>query len=418
MMKRFVFLFFGLWTFIPVFAQTEQQKMEADPDLAKGIYYIHSFDKGPETPAPKGYKPFVISHYARHGARYQGGEGDYTRPLEKLREASDAHALNELGESVYSRLSDYYALCKNRHGDLTRLGWKQHRKIAAQMYDGYPEIFKHNPEITASSSLVMRSVMSMVSFCMSLKEKNPRLDITEDATRVLLDASNPSDKSNPNLAPYDTIPTPWTISCRQFRKNRIPEENARAIVARMFRDSVYLQTHVNVTSLASELYNVIIGMDCNESGIRIDDLFTPEELLPYYDVLNSYFFEWASIHRNGYLPILKDMVSRAGEDIRGDRPAVRLRFGHDINLLAVLTLLQVERMGIMPDRPEDICLTWNSWRTPMAATFELVFYRSRKDPRILFKGILNGEEISIQSLTPVSGPYYDYEDLARYVATL
>ena len=36
------------------------------------------------TPAPKGYKPFYISHYGRHGSRYLIGEEDYDYPISIL----------------------------------------------------------------------------------------------------------------------------------------------------------------------------------------------------------------------------------------------------------------------------------------------------------------------------------------------
>lgn len=39
------------------------------------------------TPAPKGYKPFYISHYGRHGSRYLIGDNEYDKPLQILSEA-------------------------------------------------------------------------------------------------------------------------------------------------------------------------------------------------------------------------------------------------------------------------------------------------------------------------------------------
>ena len=43
-----------------------------------------------DTPAPKGYKPFYVSHFGRHGSRFQGSESAYSgvcQTLDKLHEA-------------------------------------------------------------------------------------------------------------------------------------------------------------------------------------------------------------------------------------------------------------------------------------------------------------------------------------------
>ena len=64
-----------------------------------------------------------------------------------------------------------------RGGDLSPLGRRQHRAIASRMIANYPEVFADNASITARSTLVPRCILSMASFCESLKEKNPRLTI-------------------------------------------------------------------------------------------------------------------------------------------------------------------------------------------------------------------------------------------------
>src|SRR5574344_3104868 len=48
-----------------------------NPAKAAGVYYVNPFNDRDCTPAPKGYKPFYISMYARHGARYLVSEYQY-----------------------------------------------------------------------------------------------------------------------------------------------------------------------------------------------------------------------------------------------------------------------------------------------------------------------------------------------------
>ena len=51
-------------------AQSAYDEIKADIDKAGGVYFMYPFDTPSATPAPKGYEPFYISHYGRHGARY------------------------------------------------------------------------------------------------------------------------------------------------------------------------------------------------------------------------------------------------------------------------------------------------------------------------------------------------------------
>ena len=45
-------------------------QLKADPKKSYGTDYPYLFATPQLTKAPKGYKPFYISHYGRHGSRY------------------------------------------------------------------------------------------------------------------------------------------------------------------------------------------------------------------------------------------------------------------------------------------------------------------------------------------------------------
>ena len=42
-----------------------------NPDRASNNMHSYEFDPLVDTPAPKGFKPFYITHYGRHGSRYE-----------------------------------------------------------------------------------------------------------------------------------------------------------------------------------------------------------------------------------------------------------------------------------------------------------------------------------------------------------
>lgn len=95
---------------------------------------------GPQqTKAPKGYKPFYVSHYGRHSSRYLVSDRDYKSVITLFEAAHAGKALSELGEDVYQRLLKVWEEAEGHGGDLTPLGVRQHRGIAERMYAAFSE---------------------------------------------------------------------------------------------------------------------------------------------------------------------------------------------------------------------------------------------------------------------------------------
>lgn len=407
----FALFFIGFNTF----AQQNIGFYYLHPEQLYGVYSLGAYSKVSETKTPKGYEPFYISHYARHGARYQDSEEAYTKVIEELEKAEQNNALTELGKSVLKRTSDYYELCTNRRGELTSIGFRQHEGMAKGTYCKHTKTF-NNAIITACSSFSRRCIMSMQAFCLGLKGCKPSLNIYPEVSRTCLDDVNPGDKENPAYKKTEDHHSPWNDNWEQFGKRIITRELADNIAGRLFTKS-YLAS-LNTITFTDRLYNFAAGTHCVDCNINLDDIFSTEEKYAYWRKINAGYYEWSVLHREAYKPILKNMINLASEDIATGKNIVRLRFGHDTNLQAMLTMLGAFDMAVVPESIDDLHKTWQCWRTPMAATLELVFYHSKKNPRILFKALLNGEEIPLSTMKPVKYPYYDFEDLKKVVYSL
>ena len=48
-------------------AQTSKEEVFEDINKAGGVYYAYPVTESKNTLPPKGYEPFYISHYGRHG---------------------------------------------------------------------------------------------------------------------------------------------------------------------------------------------------------------------------------------------------------------------------------------------------------------------------------------------------------------
>lgn len=111
------------------------------------------------TPAPKGYRPFYISHYGRHGSRYLIGQDEYDVPVKALARADSMGKLTPLGADVLRRARLLKEEAKGRLGELTPLGAEQHRQIARRMYGRFPEVFKGDVTVDAKSTVVIRCIL-------------------------------------------------------------------------------------------------------------------------------------------------------------------------------------------------------------------------------------------------------------------
>ena len=85
---------------LPCIAQSSKEETLADLNRTGGVYYAYPVTESRNTPAPKGYQPFYVSHYGRHGSRYMISDNDYTQVAEKLHEADRDVALTPLGRDV------------------------------------------------------------------------------------------------------------------------------------------------------------------------------------------------------------------------------------------------------------------------------------------------------------------------------
>ena len=85
--------------------KTALEEIAADKFLAAGN--MTDYDRLPRqalTPTPKGYEPYYLSHYGRHGARYLWEESDYAQPVQTLQRARMAGKLTPTGEKVLAKL--------------------------------------------------------------------------------------------------------------------------------------------------------------------------------------------------------------------------------------------------------------------------------------------------------------------------
>ena len=400
-----------------VYAQSSLEEITANPAKAGGVYLVYPTQIEAQTKAPKGYKPFYISHYSRHGSRYLISNEDYTRALNLLQEAHEQHALTSLGEDVLQRLQQVFAEADGHGGDLSPLGVRQHRGIAERMYQNFPEVFKNNVNLSARSTVVLRCTMSMVAFCDRLQELNPTLHIAYEASPKYMSYLN---YQTPEANKFtDSRNGPWVEEYRKFRESMIHPGRLMSI---LFTDNDFVLKKVNPSTLMYDLYQITIGMQNIETKVSFYDLWQPQELFDLWQIGNYSFYVGAANHADGHgivaanaKHLLQNIVESADKAIATGEEAATLRFGHDGNVINLCALMQIENFGVAISDPRELYKVWANYKvTPMAANVQLVFFRNDKNPNDILVKVLHCEkEVHIPVQTDMF-PYYKWSDVRNY----
>lgn len=114
-------------------------------------------------------------------------------------------------------------------------------------------------------------------------------------------------------------------------------------------------------------------------------------------------------------PLVNDIVAKADEVLASGHYAADLKFGHDYPLMALVGYLHLSGVGERLSF-DEIPQKWNDpMNIPFASNLQMIFYRSRKSPDVLVKFVYNDRERTIADLEAVSGVYYKWEDVKKFI---
>ena len=410
MKRTFAILFLAL-AGLTAWAQNTPalDQLKADPRKSYGNDYPYSFTTAKLTKAPRGYKPFYISHYARHGSRYYWNDLLYRELDTLMASAHRRHQLTPQGEAFYEKFQGAKQELMTGVSELTQLGWEQHQGIARTMYNNFPEVFKKGGNVLAISSLSGRCVLSMSAFCQELVQCNPKIEIREQSSRSTLDGVVPDDRQNP-VKHHFPKPKP------RYEKNRdqFPSVNSLRdkAVARVFLSTDSLPHANRIGSNLLNLYTSLpsIGYDGMMQGIVTD-----EEMAAEWETNNLGTYSWLFPNQYTMIPILQDIIKKADTVLSGNSDHIAdLRFGHDTCIGPLTILMGINGADRDPEDPYEVKNCYQNWQTGKACNIQLVFYRSKKaNEPVLLKCLLNGQEASLPVPTE-NYPYYKWDDFRQF----
>lgn len=421
-MKRFLLHCLFLLTATGLSAQTARQEIKENVNLSASNYLAYPTPQKKLTPAPKGMKPFYISHYGRHGSRHLNHIRDYNYPYEALMRADELGKLTPLGKDVLKRLTAIRADSWGRMGELTLLGEQQHRDIARRMYERFPEVFADGVTVDARSTVVIRCILSMESALQELVRMNPKLRITHDASQADMYYMNLNDpKIWNNKMGGDALNT-YEAYCN----NHMP---TTGVLYRLVNDSVYADNEMNASRMNAVLYKLSSELQNTElrNEFTLFDIFTEEEIYQNWLKSNAWWYvSFGFTPLNGGIQpfsqrnLVRAIIQQTDSSIRQESPGATLRYGHETIILPLTCLMGINGYDLQTTDLEQLEQKgWFNYKVfPMAANLQFIFYRKGRraassDDDIVFKVLLNENEATLPIETDMA-PYYHWKDFREF----
>lgn len=418
--QNIIFLVFLLLLSGQVSAQALKQKMSEEPKAGASIFRPYFYDETAASQNPVGggsYKPFYVSHFGRHGARYYTHQSHWQPAVNGLEAAKNEGLLTAEGEALYSAVKRIYDEHKGMYGELTPLGASEHRQIAARLYRREKSVFssKSRNQVRCASSIFSRCLMSMANFSEELSSLAPQLEVSYIAGQKYND---------------EYLNSPLERNFNQ-EANLILDSLKRADLRPESLLSLYFTSPEVAKSLIPDLYAFEMGLyyfwaisyDLDFLNIEITHLFPFDELARCSAIDNAAKYakvalseEFGSITRIKGIKVLKDFMVKADEALQPDsKIAADFRFAHDSAFLPICTLLGVE--GYPVCSVKEAYGNWNaSEAVPMCANLQMVFYKGKGN--VLVKVLVNEKEVALGGLTPAHDLFYNWSDIKSLIEGL
>lgn len=417
-MKRLFPFFAALVLPSMLWAQLSRDDFKADRTLSASNYVAYRAPQEALTPAPKGYRPFYLSHYGRHGSRYLIGRTDYDRPYRILLKADSLGKLTPRGRTLLDQVRAIRDEAMGRDGELTPRGAEQHKGIARRMMERFPEVFAGPTRIDAKSTTVIRCILSMENALQQLLVMNPKLDIRHDASVHDMWYMNQPDRRLDQLKNSPEA----KAALKDFNARH---ENYAHVMETIFNDADYWRHEINAGSLNRSLFKLASNMQSTElrGSISLYDLFTDDEIYDNWLCDNAWWYVafGPSPLSGGVQPfsqrnLLRMMIHEADSCVALPHPGATLRYGHDTMVMPLTCLLDLDGLGQPIGSLDSLDLKgWHNYDIfPMACNIQLVFYRRKAaDGDILVKVLRNEREARLPLKSDIA-PYYRWKDVRAF----
>ena len=397
-------------------AQDYRQKISANPAWAACEMCYYEPSEVESTPAPKGYEPFYICHYGRHGSRYMSSstETDAVRPVFEM--ADRCGLLTEAGKQYWNDLKAILEEQDGMVGMLTTLGAMEHRGMGERMAKNFAGVFKgERNQVNCVSSTSPRCLISMTNFTDALQENTRDIDITYTT----------GPKHYAYLAYHPEVQEGVILSGNIEMDYRRAESQPDELLGHFFNDLEKIKEAVGDPYVFERrLFQLSCMGQLTDYGKCLLEHFPYEALVKNWEARNARFYvaysnskELPHYATDVATPLLKVLLERMDEALKeGSTTAADLSFGHDVTLMPLISHIGIEGMHEKLSFDQANAKWGAADFICMGSNIQFIFYRNRKGD-VLVKILYNEKETSIPALEASYGPFYRWENLRNYLAS-
>lgn len=389
------------------------------PEYIRGTHCVYPEELvTPAAPVPEGYEPFYMYYHARHGSRREN-RIDMTA-LDELRKADAAGGLTEKGRKVLADVELYCADLKDRGGDLSPVGVRQHKRIAKRMYANYPALFADSTRIDARSTMYFRTAFSMDACCESLKEENPHLRIVRDASKAYHSEFLHQSKESDEFVSHDGK---WYAEqYRPYRKS--VQEKPTHLLATLFTPKAQ-KGIADPQKFASNLAKMGDMSQNLDLDLHILDVFSVDELYGmwrHYSYNSCVFYGGCPVSHEirtaAAKPLLKNIVAHCEEGIAKGEKSATMRFSHESNLGPLACLLKLKGAWSDSTDPDIINTQWDTrFAAPMAVNIQIVLFKNAHGD-VIATVRYNERDVELPVRTVFGGKYYPWDEMKAFFNSL
>ena len=412
---------------------TSREEIDANPRIVvpSMTAYTGEIFTNEAPAAPKGYEPFYITAYLRHGSRFESSPEYPVETFNYFNKAEELGILTPLGKRVKEFMEWNYNHHQHRIGDLSDVGFGQHKGIAKRYYERFSSLFKGEANIESVSSTSLRATMSMVAFNEGLKEKNPALNNHMMASEITGPEMRPQKPDHNPAYPAAEAKAYKTFLAKEVYSKLI-EWGGRQDLSHahnaLFTNPELLFAQFDYKKpfkIMTDIYKRLAfaqNFGKNDRSL-IDEVFNADERYIIYKHENcSWYYRCASAahpilaNNMAQSRVLVDyIVNRADEVINGKKQSnAHLCFGHDLNIIPIQTIFSMERLPLYLSKEDNnvdyIAEHWRGYKfTPKAANVFFIFYRN-SEGKVLVRPQINERdvELDIESETPY---FYEWDKI-------
>ena len=416
-MKKTIFsLVFFIAAAIGATAQDYRQIIKENPAWAACEMYYYDYTETDMTPAPRGYRPFYICHYGRHGSRYMSSslETDAVRPVFEMAEKSGL--LTEAGKLYWNDLNIILEEQEGMVGMLTARGAQEHRDMGTRMAKKFAEVFRGGRnQVNCVSSTSPRCLLSMTNFTDALQAYTQNLDFTYTT----------GPKHYAYLAYHPEVQEGVVLSGDMEMVFRRAESRPDMILGHFFNDLEKIKEAIGDPYVFERrLFQLSCMGQLTEYGKCLLEHFPYEALIKNWEARNARFYvaysnskELPHYATDVATPLLKVMIERMDAALKeGCTTAADLCFGHDVTLMPLIAHIGIKGLHEKLSFDQANAKWGAADFISMGSNIQFIFYQNRHGD-VLVKILYNEKETSIPMLEASDGPFYRWEDLRNYLVS-